>query len=164
MDRKPASHLGHVVRIVEKPLDQCDIRFPASHSFISYLMACEAVQICASRHSYFPKDTRHFPIREWLCLAADFSTRRILSCVLQEQKAPILRGYFGIVGFYLQIQKDPRLFGGPGRDRTDDLFHAMEARSQLRHRPTEKLPLVYTSLAHRRDGRNQPRSSGKGLF
>jgi hypothetical protein len=30
-------------------------------------------------------------------------------------------------------------FGGPGRDRTDDLFHAMEARSQLRHRPTVKL-------------------------
>src|SRR5438477_10716707 len=29
-----------------------------------------------------------------------------------------------------------RKFGGPGRDRTDDLFHAMEARSQLRHRPT----------------------------
>jgi hypothetical protein len=29
-----------------------------------------------------------------------------------------------------------RLFGGPDRDRTDDLFHAMEARSQLRHRPT----------------------------
>jgi hypothetical protein len=29
-------------------------------------------------------------------------------------------------------------FGGPGRDRTDDLFHAMEARSQLRHRPTSK--------------------------
>src|ERR1019366_1584327 len=27
-------------------------------------------------------------------------------------------------------------FGGPGRVRTDDLFHAMEARSQLRHRPT----------------------------
>jgi hypothetical protein len=27
-------------------------------------------------------------------------------------------------------------YGGPGRDRTDDLFHAMEARSQLRHRPT----------------------------
>ena len=26
--------------------------------------------------------------------------------------------------------------GGPGRVRTDDLFHAMEARSQLRHRPT----------------------------
>ena len=28
--------------------------------------------------------------------------------------------------------------GGPGRDRTDDLFHAMEARSQLRHRPTKR--------------------------
>jgi hypothetical protein len=28
------------------------------------------------------------------------------------------------------------IIGGPGRDRTDDLFHAMEARSQLRHRPT----------------------------
>jgi hypothetical protein len=31
---------------------------------------------------------------------------------------------------------DSRETGGPGRDRTDDLFHAMEARSQLRHRPT----------------------------
>jgi hypothetical protein len=30
--------------------------------------------------------------------------------------------------------------GGPGRDRTDDLFHAMEARSQLRHRPTAGKP------------------------
>jgi hypothetical protein len=28
------------------------------------------------------------------------------------------------------------LIGVPGRDRTDDLFHAMGARSQLRHRPT----------------------------
>ena len=32
--------------------------------------------------------------------------------------------------------------GGPGRDRTDDLFHAMEARSQLRHRPTALLPSI----------------------
>jgi hypothetical protein len=31
------------------------------------------------------------------------------------------------------------LIGGPDRDRTDDLFHAMEARSQLRHRPTFSL-------------------------
>jgi hypothetical protein len=29
------------------------------------------------------------------------------------------------------------IIGGPDRDRTDDLFHAMEARSQLRHRPTK---------------------------
>src|SRR5262244_3618632 len=38
----------------------------------------------------------------------------------------------------LQIIED----GGPGRDRTDDLFHAMEARSQLRHRPTVGLNLL----------------------
>jgi hypothetical protein len=38
----------------------------------------------------------------------------------------------------LQILKYLRLYGGPDRDRTDDLFHAMEARSQLRHRPTKE--------------------------
>jgi hypothetical protein len=70
------------------------------------------------RHSYSPKDTRHFPIREWLCLGADLSTRRTLSCVLQGQKAPILRGYWRIVDYYLQIQKDLRLYGGPSRVRT----------------------------------------------
>jgi putative nucleotidyltransferase with HDIG domain len=37
--------------------------------------------------------------------------------------------------------RDPEMrrlfcFGGPGEIRTHDLFHAMEARSQLRHRPT----------------------------
>ena len=44
-----------------KTLDQFDIRFPASRSFISYPIACEAVQICASPtfllsegHSAFP--------------------------------------------------------------------------------------------------------------
>ena len=36
------------------------------------------------------------------------------------------------------------LFGGPDRDRTDDLFHAMEARSQLRHRPTPREGLIYS--------------------
>ena len=37
------------------------------------------------------------------------------------------------------------LIGGPDRDRTDDLFHAMEARSQLRHRPTypSRVQLLY---------------------
>jgi hypothetical protein len=34
------------------------------------------------------------------------------------------------------------LIGGPDRDRTDDLFHAMEARSQLRHRPTRRVSLI----------------------
>src|SRR6266700_802625 len=35
-----------------------------------------------------------------------------------------------------QVIVRKRVIGGPDRDRTDDLFHAMEARSQLRHRPT----------------------------
>ncbi len=34
------------------------------------------------------------------------------------------------------VQSVVGVIGGPDRDRTDDLFHAMEARSQLRHRPT----------------------------
>src|SRR5277367_1786840 len=34
------------------------------------------------------------------------------------------------------FQGNLAMIGGPGRDRTDDLFHAMEALSQLRHRPT----------------------------
>ncbi len=38
----------------------------------------------------------------------------------------------------LARRKDVGLFGGPGRVRTVDLFHAMEARSQLRHRPTRQ--------------------------
>src|SRR3954447_26395076 len=47
------------------------------------------------------------------------------------------------------------VIGGPGRDRTDDLFHAMEARSQLRHRPTLKegsatiLAQQYSLVKHR---------------
>ena len=36
------------------------------------------------------------------------------------------------------------LGGGPDRDRTDDLFHAMEARSQLRHRPTLRKDSIYS--------------------
>ena len=41
---------------------------------------------------------------------------------------------FRFCGFRRQLYVER--FGGPGRDRTGDLFHAMEARSQLRHRPT----------------------------
>ncbi len=37
-----------------------------------------------------------------------------------------------------QIYRKKGDIGGPDRDRTDDLFHAMEARSQLRHRPTRR--------------------------
>jgi hypothetical protein len=38
--------------------------------------------------------------------------------------------------------KSMKCFGGPGEIRTHDLFHAMEARSQLRHRPDSCLRLV----------------------
>jgi hypothetical protein len=43
------------------------------------------------------------------------------------------------------------IIGGPDRDRTDDLFHAMEARSQLRHRPTrwDEQPL-FSWMRHRK--------------
>jgi hypothetical protein len=34
-------------------------------------------------------------------------------------------------------RKSMKRFGGPEGIRTLDLFHAMEARSQLRHRPSE---------------------------
>ena len=105
MDRKPASHLGHVVRIVE---NFGSIRHSiSSEPFIHLISDClrGGSNLRIPDIPSFPKDTRHFPIREWLCLAADFSTRRILSCVLQEQKAPILRGYWRIVGCNLQILK-----------------------------------------------------------
>ncbi len=48
---------------------------------------------------------------------------------------------FGGAGAFAgQITRNAELIfswgvGGPDRVRTDDLFHAMEARSQLRHRP-----------------------------
>ena len=42
---------------------------------------------------------------------------------------------FGLLPRFLRRAKCLRGFGGPGEIRTHDLFHAMEARSQLRHRP-----------------------------
>ena len=50
------------------------------------------------------------------------------------------------------------IFGGPDRDRTDDLFHAMEARSQLRHRPTccRDATLLLSPL-----GRNSSNTEGR---
>lgn len=46
---------------------------------------CNARNLCSDRRkigavSYFPKDTRHFLIRELLYLGADFCTRRNVSC------------------------------------------------------------------------------------
>src|SRR6202162_875833 len=47
------------------------------------------------------------------------------------------------------IGKCLKRFGGPGEIRTHDLFHAMEARSQLRHRPIEPfLQYITEHLEH----------------
>jgi len=58
------------------------------------------------------------------------------------------------------------IIGGPDRDRTDDLFHAMEARSQLRHRPTVLIVNCCTRLRQLKlvgfspGPRSPPRSTG----
>ena len=48
------------------------------------------------------------------------------------------------------------IIGGPDRDRTDDLFHAMEARSQLRHRPTTAVGTTLLFSLLRFDSSNLP--------
>src|SRR5579863_9308184 len=61
-----------------------------------------------------------------------------------------VRGGFAII--YLlealrgDYQKGRERFGGPEGIRTLDLFHAMEARSQLRHRPTNNCFEIITSV------------------
>src|SRR5665213_3151566 len=47
MDRQPAS-ISTMLSGLSKNFGSIDVRFPAGHSFVSYLIACEAVQICAS--------------------------------------------------------------------------------------------------------------------
>ena len=56
------------------------------------------------------------------------------------------------------------LIGGPDRDRTDDLFHAMEARSQLRHRPTLRGGDNLFSLAGLAVSSNREFAGGGGVF
>jgi hypothetical protein len=64
-----------------------------------------------------------------------------------------------------EIYKEHEGYGGPGRDRTDDLFHAMEARSQLRHRPTSGLHLFSPTGMKSSNQRNRRASKQvKGLF
>src|SRR5260370_17553079 len=53
--------------------------------------------------------------------------------------APLKRRGLGVEVVHLD-----GVVGGPDRDRTDDLFHAMEARSQLRHRPTLRKDSFYS--------------------
>ena len=58
----------------------------------------------------------------------DFDTAVAVGQISRQE----LREFFG-EGHYWKLRRG---FGGPERVRTVDLFHAMEARSQLRHRPT----------------------------
>ena len=53
-------------------------------------------------------------------------------------------------------------FGGPGGIRTLDLFHAMEARSQLRHRPTSLFQ--YSTGRRQRRGRLSARTPKRRLL
>ena len=54
------------------------------------------------------------------------------------------------------------IIGGPDRDRTDDLFHAMEARSQLRHRPTMTNLPIFVESARFVKPRRRVRRSRRG--
>ena len=69
-------------------------------------------------------------------------------------RAEPLRNRSGWNGRFLD--KPFGIFGGPGEIRTHDLFHAMEARSQLRHRPDRRddfqyitrVPLTWSARRH----------------
>jgi hypothetical protein len=111
-------------------------------------------------------------VSEWLCDWRRFETRRILSRVLHERKSQTLRGNSEGSSCDFKIIKDIMMRGGPGRDRTDDLFHAMEARSQLRHRPTSAgVELFYSRRAadirqtrpKRKGGRSNAPAAGPSL-
>ena len=52
--------------------------------------------------------------------------------------------------------------GGPDRDRTGDLFHAMEARSQLRHRPTLRKDYIYSQTCEP-DSQTESMSRGRRM-
>ena len=95
MDRKSASHLGQAVRIAEKLRINSRFDFQrAIHSSHDFLFA-RRFKSARPRHFHFRKDTRHFPIREWLCLGAEFSARRIFSCVLPRAKGTHFAGKIG---------------------------------------------------------------------
>ena len=106
-----------------------------------------AVKFCAPRPSTFPKDTRHFPNREWLSSRPSFKPRRILSRVLHQQEVPIVRGNSRISCCKLKILKGLGLRGGPGRDRTDDLFHAI-SKGELRRSDTERNRTTQNGSVH----------------
>jgi hypothetical protein len=59
------------------------------------------------------------------------------------------------------------IIGGPGRDRTDDLFHAMEARSQTApqaHVVAGDLTLLFSPLKERSSMQRQTAGAPKTLL
>ena len=118
--------------------DRLAIRVPAF---------CEHFLITTKILSSSPADNKHekgatVPIarrmlgeKGLLSAPMKISPMKITEC----PRLPLLKGGLGSgdhVFSWLTNRKCLERFGGPGRVRTVDLFHAMEARSQLRHRPT----------------------------
>jgi hypothetical protein len=83
-----------------------------------------------------PKDTRHSRSENGAYFHPNPASGELSPVPFEGGKPTSSRGNWAICEEKSQIAQTLRLYGGPGRDRTDDLFHAMEARSQLRHRPT----------------------------
>jgi hypothetical protein len=94
---------------------------PNSGRVVGYPDATLQFHSCAPRRSSRPEDTPHLRNRERLRPGPSFKRRRILSNVLHEEDAPILRVNSGIYHRKVQILNNVILRCGPGRDRTDDL-------------------------------------------
>ena len=137
-----------------KSLAHLDIRLPASWSFTPYPIAREAVQFCAPRLRTITEDTRHFPTGEWLCSRPGFNTRRILSCVLREQEAPISRGNLGMAQYKLKILNNLRLRGGGNRERT--ILHRRISFSNSNLGPNWSLPVIWPEASNECIGDKAP--------
>ncbi len=70
-------------------------------------------------------------------ILADFDSKWTLRDLFHDVEAHESFSYvYVLLGFWV---------GGPGEIRTHDLFHAMEARSQLRHRPVRGTVFEYST-------------------
>src|SRR5580658_1435053 len=80
----------------------------------------------------FPRleDTRHFRSENGADFHPNLANGEFSTESFQGRKPAFLRGNWTMCEEKSPIAQTLRLYGGPGRDRTDDLFHAMEARSQ----------------------------------
>ena len=121
MERKPASRLGQFVPIVRKLWISSTFDLQRALHLPHIRLLVRRFNSARPRRCSYPRDTRHFPIGEYLCSGPGFKTRRILSRVLHEQKSPIGQGSRAVYRCKLQSLKYLKRIGGPDRDRTDDL-------------------------------------------